>query len=600
MPYYRALCVGLVAFILAVIALTGPDLAQSIRVGLEFRGGYEILYVVSPTAERPLDHASLVKTAQILSERANRLGVSEPDVVIEGQNQIRLRLAGISEASQLRQALADPAGLPTHLTEKYSQTVGAVLGAEDLQATLEAGLIALALIFAFLLFVYRAKGVIAVVCLASYLWLLLLAFNLLDATLSMAAIVAFVLGVGIASDANILSFERIREELRRGSKPSVARREGESRSLRTILDANAAGFICAAVLFAAGVGPIRGFALTMMLSIALSVIANVFLARLLVALWFSRRGEDQGWRRTIRPLHAKTSGPDLVGARRRFFVVSGLLAAAGAVALWALPLNYDIDFKAGTALDITLPRAIDQAKATDILTQGGIPPATVAIAGASGNQVAARFDDVLSVDQIGREVDAFKSDYGSTVAFEENTADPSVARQLAVEAIGAIAAALIGVFVFLVWRFDWRVAVAALVGVVNSVFFVLTVFAIGGLEIDVTFIAAILTIIGFAVNEAVVVFDRIRENRHQPDSGVPSSAAGLVNASIRQIVRRSLFTALTVITGSVCLFLFGAEPLQMFSLAIFLGLICGTYSSLCIAPQVCFLLARHQTQPALA
>lgn len=175
-----------------------------------------------------------------------------------------------------------------------------------------------------------------------------------------------------------------------------------------------------------------------------------------------------------------------------------------------MPLNYDIDFKAGTALDITLPHAIDQARATEILTSGGIAPATVAIAAAGRNHVAARFDDVLDADQIAREVEAFRTISGPSVAFEENTANPSVARRLGRDAIWGIALALLGVFAFLLLRFDRRVALAAITGVVNSAFFVLAAFAIAGLEIDVTFIAAILTVIGFAVNEAVIVFDRIR------------------------------------------------------------------------------------------
>jgi SecD/SecF fusion protein len=422
----------------------------------------------------------------------------------------------------------------------------------------------------------------------------------LHATLSLAAIVAFVLGIGIASDANILAYERIKEELRKGKEVLTAFRDGERHAFWTIIDANAAGLIGAIVLFAVGIGPIRGFALTTILSIIISLVSNVFLARFLLSLliegnvvksstFFGVKGQEN---------------PNLMGRFNFvknhfwFFALSGLFTVAGAFTLLTAPLNLDIDFKAGTALDVAINQSITQDKATTIMEDAGIAPATVAIAGSQSNQIAARFDDVLNATQINQIISGFKQEYGSSVAFQENTADPGIAQELVVKAIYAICFAILGIFIFVALRFELRFAIAATIGVLNSAFFVLSMFAIFKYEIDVTFIAAILTVIGYSVNDTIIVFDRIRENLRLFDVHTPSELASLVNQSIWQTVRRSLYTVLTVVTGALCLYYFGAEPLQAFSLAIFLGLICGTYSSIFIAAQIWFLL-KKSSLPAL-
>jgi len=586
----------------AAMSLTLPGLVNRTRVGLEFRGGYEMLFVAAPLAGgAPVSHDSLLQAATVLGQRANLLGVSEPDVVVEGSDQIRLKLAGITEVSQLRKTLLDPAGLPLQLTEKYSQTVGGVLGESDLQDTLTAGAVALGLVFLFMAVVYRLPGIIAIFTLVTYLWTLLGAFNLLDATLSLAAVVAFVLGVGIAAGANILSFECVKDELRWGLPRGAAFCEGQNKALRTILDANGTVFISMAILFLAGPGTVRCFALTMMLSIAIGIATTVLLARLLLGLLYPADGSPVA---APFPLGGGTGKPhapvDFLRWRRRAGTASAAVVIAGIAALFVTDLNYDIDFKAGTALDVRIPSPITQAQASEVISYSGIAPATVAVGGAGMDQIAARFDDVLDAQQINTVVDQFRESYGTSVAFEENTADPAVAQQLAREAIFAILAAVAGSFLFTLWRFDIRVALAALLAVVNAVLFVIAIFAIFGLEIDVTFIAATLTVIGYALNETIIVFDRVRRNLREWRGPGAADKAHIVNDSIRQTLTRSFYTVLAVAIGAVSLFFLGAEPLQMFSLAIFLGLVCGTYSSIFIAPAAWHALARRVRAPATA
>jgi SecD/SecF fusion protein len=589
MKKFSHLLVGIliVAIIAIAITFTGPSLIQNTRIGLEFKGGYEILYKVEPLNSTPLDKSLLLQEAQALESQANTLGISEPEVRIEGTDQIRILLAGVTNGDEIRSVLNKPNNIPVKLTEQYSQTVGGVLGASDLHDTIYAGLVALGITFVLLILLYRLKGFIAIFTLIVYLWLLLLAFNLLHATLSLAAIVAFVLGVGVAAGSNIIFFERIKEELRTNSPPALALKESFASSLRTIFDSNVTIIIGAIVLFAMGIGPIRGFALTMTLSILVSFISNVFLARLLMNLFFlhkyTRENNIETAERRIIKSPDLPMGLNILKNRNIFLLATSLILIIGIGSMASSSFNYDIDFKAGTALDVTLPTSIDQENATSVMEDAGIPPATVAVGGKDSNQIAARFDDVLTHEQVTTVVDAFKNEYGENLAYVENTSDPSVAQQLAFKAIIAILLAVGAMFIFITLRFNWRIATAATIGIISVGLFVLSVFSLFKLEIDVTFIAAMLTIIGYAANEVVVVFDRVRENSNQTNGENPTS---IMNLSIKQVFTRSIYTVSIVVIGATCLYFLGAEPLQMFSLAIFVGLLTGTFVSICVAPAI--------------
>lgn len=579
----RRLFITVVAALLVAMAATFPALLRHTNIGLEFKGGYEIVYQARPPAPgAAVTHDQLVRAATVLEEIANGQGVSEPLVNVMGADQVRVELAGVKAGDPVIADLQNAKGLPVRLAEKYSETVGGVLGSSDLHATLFAGLIALGAVYGFLVWAYRGKGLIAVLTTTISLWLLLAAFVALHAPLSLSAIVAFVLAIGIASDANIIAYERAREEAGSGHPAHIALHLGARKSFWTVVDANATVLICAVILLLAGLGPIRGFALTTLLCIFFSFAANVLLARWLLHLWYRDDGRSHVFGRLIAPAAAPSHATDFVRLGGTAIAASTLLFLAGAYSVASAPLNLDIEFKAGTALDVQVDQPVTQEAATDLISRSGIDPATVAIGGAGRNMVAARFDDVLDTAQVNSVVAQFRKVYGPSVTFAENTADPAVARTLARQSVLVVLLSLLGTGLFILWRFSWRVALASTASVVSAVLFVMSVFALAHLEIDITFIAAMLIVVAFALNEAVVVFDRIRERLRE---GAPATAK-TVNACIRQVTRRSLFTVLTVVAGAVSLFTFGAEPLQMFSLAIFLGLVWGTFASLFIAPRV--------------
>jgi SecD/SecF fusion protein len=592
--HIKALTWIIVALLCAALAATAPGLLGKTRIGLEFRGGAESLFVATALqGSAPPSRADLLATATELGRRANATGVAEPEIRVESPAQIRVMLAGTQAKDEAQRLLQGPP-LPVHLALKWTNTVGGVLGAADFAATMKAGIVALAFIFVLLGVVYRGPALFAVVGLLTWFWAMLAIFNLMHATLSLAAIVAFVLGVGIAADANILIFERMREERRKaGSERDIVWRSLRSAG-RTILDASLANLIVAAVLFAAGIGPIRGFALTTGIGVLLSLACSLGLVGGLLLL---RARSDQGPAAEIAPASKRLPFLQVTPVVLALLILMGV---GGIVSMSAKPFNFDIDFKAGTALDISLAgQSITQDQAVDTIAGSGIGAATVAIGGAQHDQIAARFDNALPPDKINRIVDQFRPVYGDKIAFQENTADPVVAQDLARQALFAIALALAALAVLVTLRFGWRYAAGAMASVLLAAFLVVATFSLFSLEIDVTFIAALLTVMGYAVNDSVVVFDRIRENLSAGQSGSASHPGAVAEISLTEVLRRSILTVVTVVAGALSLYFLGAEPLQMFSLAIFCGLLFAFFATMFVGAPVWFWLARKPL-PVLA
>ncbi|TDF97669.1 protein translocase subunit SecD [Paenibacillus piri] len=377
---------AIVVIIFTSVALTSPQLLGKIKLGLDLKGGFEILYVAEPIeAGKPVTRDSLTQTAASLEKRADDLGIAEPEITTEGSDRIRVKLAGVSNEEEVRKIMKEPAeltfrgpdgtkemlgsdfvegaakvefdqtnrpniaiqvkdkekfrkvtekligqplaiylnetklsdpvvqqvlgdgratisgnytydeakkladtinlgALPLKLTEKYTQSVGATLGQQSLHQTVEAGIIGSILILIFMLTMYRIPGVVAAITIITYAWLLLFVFDLLNATLTLPGIAAFILGIGIAVDANIITYERIKEEIRSGKSILSSLRAGSKHSFRTIMDANITNIIASVVLYYIGNGAIRGFALITILSTVLSIITNVFFSRLLIHL----------------------------------------------------------------------------------------------------------------------------------------------------------------------------------------------------------------------------------------------------------------------------------------------------------------------------
>lgn len=296
---------------------------------------------------------------------------------------------------------------------------------------------------------------------------------------------------------------------------------------------------------------------------------------------------------------------DFVKHRKKSFTFSIILTILGILTLAILGFNYGVDFRAGTSLDMTVGQPADLAKVDELFAQSGLVPDSRNIGGDNSERITARFKDILSAEEIGQIIAAFEGEYGSGISHEENTVDPAIALELQNKAIVAVLMASLGIIVYVAIRFEWRFAVAAIVALLHDAFIVVSIFSILRLEVNLPFVAAILTIIGYSINDTIVIFDRIRENLRFARVKTFDDLGRLVNASIWQTMARSINTMITVLIASVFLLIFGSESIRLFSLAMTIGLISGVYSTILIASPLWLVLKNKSlnktpTQPQAA
>lgn len=281
---------------------------------------------------------------------------------------------------------------------------------------------------------------------------------------------------------------------------------------------------------------------------------------------------------------------DFMKNRRKFFTASAIITVLGLVTLLIFGLNLGVDFKAGTSIDVSTGKAIDKAKAEELFDKAGVKPAVLTIGGDNSDRVSVRFDEVLSEDSVQKVADAFKGEFGDQVSQEVNTVSPDIAKELAIKAIYGVAIASVAISIYVSIRFEWRFAVAAIIAILHDAFIVISMFSIFRLEVDLPFVAAILTTIGYSINDKIVIFDRIRENQRFSKIRTSEDLSKMIHNSIWQTMARNINTVLTVLIAALCLFIFGSESIKLFALAKIIGLTSGAYSSICIASPLWFLL----------
>lgn len=516
---------------------------------------------------------------------------------------------GVERAQNIA-ALLNSGSLPVKLTEIYSTSVGAQFGEQALDETVTAGLIGVALVFIFMIFFYRVPGIIAAITLTIYIYLTLVGFNAISGTLTLPGIAAIILGVGMAVDANIILYERLKDEIRIGRSLKQAYKKAASSSLWTIVDANLTTLIAAIVLFIFGTSSVKGFATMLLLSILMSFITAVVLTRVLMNLivnsnYFNKKISWFGVAK--KNIHNITEGKDIqdlssiwdrfdfVKHANKFFALSGLMIVAGIVILFIFKLNLGIDFTSGTRADITTDGNVTESEVTEELSDLGVPAESITMSGE--DTFVARYATDLSQEEVTDLQNHFNELYGSEPMI--STVSPVIGQELVQNAIVALIIASIGIIIYTSIRFEWRMALPAVLALLHDVFIIIAVFSILRLEVDITIIAAVLTVVGYSINDTIVTLDRIRENNRKVK--VYRSEAEInevINRSLRQTATRSINTVLTVIIVVVLLVLFGATSIFNFSLALLIGLISGVYSSFFIAIQLWGVLKRRQLRKA--
>ena len=513
----------------------------------------------------------------------------------------------VQEAKELA-GILNAGALPVHLEEIYSTSVGAQFGEQALNKTVYAGIIGIALIFIFMILYYRLPGIIAVITLSVYVYLIILVFTLINGVLTLPGIAALMLGVGMAVDANILTYERIREELRVGKSVKESFQLGAKQAFTAILDANITTILAAIVLFIFGTSSVQGFAMILIISILVSFLTAVWGSRLLLGLLVNsgildgktglfgiRKGIVHSPEEGIETLELTTKFDrfNFVGTRKIFYTISIVLLIAGAIMLSIFKLNLGIDFSSGTRVEILAQEPLNQETLAEQIEELGNPSDDILISGEERDIGVIRYKDEFTQEEVNK----FKADIAEIYGAEPNisTVSSTVGEELALNAVYALLFAALGILIYVAFRFEWRMGLATIIGLVHDVFFMIAIFSILRLEVDITFIAAVLTIVGYSINDTIVTFDRIRENltRRGTINDV-AELADIVNKSLRQTLGRSVNTVLTVIFVVVALMLLGAESIQPFAIALLIGLIAGTYSSIFISAQIWFELKKRE------
>ncbi|CAM3976441.1 protein translocase subunit SecDF [Staphylococcus schweitzeri] len=514
---------------------------------------------------------------------------------------------GVKKAKQIAELL-NAGSLPVDLKEIYSNSVGAQFGQDALDKTVFASFIGVALIYLFMLGFYRLPGLVAIIALTTYIYLTLVAFNFISGVLTLPGLAALVLGVGMAVDANIIMYERIKDELRIGRTIKQAFSKANKSSFLTIFDSNLTTVIAAAVLFFFGESSVKGFATMLLLGILMIFVTAVFLSRFLLSLLVSSNVfKNQYWLFGVNKnkRHNINEGIDVHDLKTSFekwnFVklakpligVSILIVVVGLVILYIFKLNLGIDFSSGTRVDFQSKQTISQQKVEQVVKDSGLKADQIQINGKDNKVATVQFKDDLTRAQDNKLSDNIKSKFGDTPQI--NTVSPIIGQELAKNAMLALIYASIGIIIYVSLRFEWRMGLSSVLALLHDVFIIVAIFSLFRIEVDLTFIAAVLTIVGYSINDTIVTFDRVRENLQKIKViTTPEQIDDIVNRSIRQTMTRSVNTVLTVIVVVVAILFFGAPTIFNFTLALFIGLISGVFSSIFIAVPLWGMMKKRQ------
>ena len=509
--------------------------------------------------------------------------IQEP--ILTGQGQISGNFTH-EETSRLSLLLRS-GSLEASLKIIEERTVGPSLGEDSINAGKIAAIIGLVGVVIFILVTYGLFGVFANVALLINLSLIVGALSMLQATLTLPGIAGIVLTIGMAVDANVLIFERIKEELRNGKNTVNAIDTGYSRAFGTILDANITTFIAAAILFLLGSGPIQGFAVTLAIGIITSVFTACTVTRLMVVTWLQmqkKRSTElpiQGFK--ILPEGTKIS---FLSMRQMFLVLSGVLVLFSAAMFFSKGLNYGIDFRGGILVEVASKdkSPIDISSLRNQVSGLGLGEVQV-------QKFGEDWDALIKVErQEGGDTAQqqallkIRNALGSSVDYRrEEVVGPTVSEELKESGTIAVLTAIFCVLIYIWFRFEWQFSIGAVAALIHDVILTIGIFSLLNLEFGLSIVAALLTIVGYSLNDTVVVFDRVRENLRKYKK---MDITKLLDLSINETLSRTILTSVTTLIALLALYIFGGEVLRSFIFAMIWGVLIGTYSSIFIASPV--------------
>ncbi|THH40592.1 protein translocase subunit SecDF [Neolewinella litorea] len=528
----------------------------------------------------------------------------------------------VQEATDLANIL-QVGRLPARTEIIQESIVGPSLGESNIRSSMTALIIGFVLVLGFMLFYYGGAGVVSIVALLLNLVFIFGTLSSLGTVLTLPGIAGILLTIGMAVDANVIIYERVREELRAGKTVANAVRDGFSNSYSTIIDANVTTIIVAAVLAWFGLGPIKGFAVVLIVGVLASVFTAVLVGRLMVDYWVEKKGDMSFWTSPSKNLFADVN-VDWLKFRKMAYGVSSVLVVASLIAIVVRGFDLGVDFRGGYSYTVVLDKnvtaqelrsalegplngtptikSVDSDNTYNIVTNylveetgqvDGQEPQDVVLAALHEGVVAATGDSGLTLEQFG----SIEADGGTHIT-SVSKVGPTIADDIKRSALWAGTLALLGIFLYLLVRFKGkRFSTGAVVALFHDTIITMGIFAacwgwIGfNMEVDQAFIAAMLTVIGYSINDTVVVFDRIREylNNH-----VSQDKRTMINNAVSSTISRTMMTSFTTILVVFVLFLFGGASIKGFSFALLVGIMVGTYSSIFIATPIVYDLTDEQ------
>ena len=490
--------------------------------------------------------------------------------------------------------LINSGSLPSKLTEISSQTVGASFGDSTLQTTFVAGIIGVVLIILFLIFIYHFAGVISSISMLIYTFLVFLTFWVVGGVLTLPGIAALILGIGMAVDSNVITFARIKDELYKGKSLPMAFKEGTKSSFSAILDSNLTTLLVAVIMFIFGESSIKGFATMLIITVVITMFTMVWLTRLLLKLFVKTNYFND---KTNLFINVKSSdipdvskneevkvipfkGFNFFKYTKPFITLSVIIIFAGIIALGVRGVNLGVEYQAGSDISITTSQDVTKKGLSQDLDKLKLDRQSITI---NDDEVTIRISDVLDGDKVEEVTNYFEDKYDAKTSI--GVISNVVKQELVKNAILSVIVALIGIILYISVRFKFSYAVGGVVSLFHDVLIVCALFAVFHLEVSSMFIVAILTIIGYSINDTIVTFDRIREELSKVDSKKLKKADvwDISNRAVCETFVRSLHTFITTLIPIVILIFLGSREILTFNLAMLFGLIVGVYSSIYIA-----------------
>ena len=488
--------------------------------------------------------------------------------------------------------LINSGSLPSKLTELSSKTVGASFGDDTLNKTLIAGIVGVALIGLMLIFIYHFAGVISTISIILYTFLVFLVFWVVGGVLTLPGIAALVLGIGMAVDSNVITFARIKEELYKGKSLPLAFKDGSKSSFSAIVDSNLTTLLVAIIMFIFGESSIKGFATMTIITVIVTMFTMVFITRWLMRLFVKTNYFNDKTNLFIAvkkndiPDVSKNEGIKKVSfanvnfLKNKFiyFGASILVILVGFGVMCVKGLNLGIDYRAGTDITIATDTSLTEKDIVSDLDNLNLKSEGIDI---TDSEIVIRVDEALDGDTVKNVNNYFEEKYDAKVNI--GVVSNVVKKELAKNAVISILVALVGIIAYVSLRFKFSYAISGVIALIHDVCIMISLFAIFRLEISSMFIAALLAVIGYSINDTIVTFDRIRELSKKNSKMTKDELEQLANKGIQETLDRTICTSITTLIPVIVLIFLGSKEILTFNIAMLIGLIAGTYSSIFIS-----------------